>query len=85
MVGSVKKMRLADYILQRVMTRKFPKSVSNKNSPSVLMKLDIEGSELEVLTDMIVSGALQVGYLVFMGIQRILDLKNILLSYVLAY
>ena len=76
-VGSVKKMRLADYILQRVMTRKFPKSVSNKNSPSVLMKLDIEGSELEVLTDMIVSGALQVGYLVFMGIQGdcLLDFK----------
>ena len=68
-VGSVKKMRLADYILQRVMTRKFPKYVSNENSPSVLMKLDIEGSELEVLTDMIVSGALQVSYLVFMGFQ----------------
>ena len=53
-------MRLSDYILERVMTRSVPEVVSSQ-SPSVLMKLDIEGSELEVLTDMIVSGALQVG------------------------
>ena len=57
--GTVKKMRLADYILERVMTRKIPESV-NMEYPSVLMKVDIEGSELEVLIDMIVSGALQV-------------------------
>ena len=52
-------MRLSDYVLQRVMTRDVPKPVSTRN-PAILMKLDIEGSELEVLTDMIVSGGLQV-------------------------
>jgi hypothetical protein len=54
-----KKMRLADYIFERVLTRSVPDPVSAR-FPTVLMKLDIEGSELEVLTDMIVSGALQV-------------------------
>lgn len=57
--GTVKKLRLADYVLERVKTRKIPESIPNEY-PSVLMKVDIEGSELEVLTDMIVSGALQV-------------------------
>jgi hypothetical protein len=57
--GTAKKMRLSDYILERILTRSVPEAVSSR-SPSVLMKVDIEGSELEVLTDMIVSGALQV-------------------------
>jgi hypothetical protein len=64
--GTVKKMRLADYILERVITRKISKSAIHKSPPSILLKLDIEGSELEVLTDMIVSGALQVCYLVLL-------------------
>ena len=59
--GTAKKMRLSDYVLQRVMTRDVPKPVSTRN-PAILMKLDIEGSELEVLTDMIVSGGLQVKF-----------------------
>ena len=59
MAGTAKKMRLSDYILERIVTRSVPEAVSSR-SPSVLMKVDIEGSELEVLTDMIVSGALQV-------------------------
>ena len=59
--GTAKKMRLSDYVLQRVMTRDVPKPVSTRN-PAILMKLDIEGSELEVLTDLIVSGGLQVKF-----------------------
>ena len=57
--GTAKKMRLADYVIERILTRNIPESVSTRK-PSILMKMDIEGSELEVLTDMIVSGALQV-------------------------
>ncbi len=57
--GTVKKMRLADYVFERVLTRKLPE-VNSTLPPSVLMKMDIEGSELEVLTDLIVSGAMQV-------------------------
>ena len=30
-----------------------------EKKPSVVMKLDIEGSELEVLTDLLVTGSLQ--------------------------
>jgi hypothetical protein len=58
-VGVAKKMRLVDYIFERVLTRTVPDPVSTRR-PSILMKIDIEGSELEVLTDLIVSGALQV-------------------------
>jgi hypothetical protein len=57
--STAKKMRLADYVLERIATRDIPESASTRK-PAVLMKMDIEGSELEVLTDMIVSGALQV-------------------------
>jgi hypothetical protein len=62
-VGAVKRMRLADFVLERVMTRQIPETVTS-DFPSVLMKVDIEGSELEVLTDMLVSGALQVSSLI---------------------
>jgi hypothetical protein len=57
--GLAKKMRLADFVLERVLTRKLPK-VNSTKPPSVVMKMDIEGSELEVTTDLIVTGALQV-------------------------
>lgn len=55
-------MRLADYILHKVTTRKLPRSINAEvleQKPNVVMKLDIEGSELEVLTDLLVTGALQ--------------------------
>jgi hypothetical protein len=57
--GSVKKMRLADYVIEKVINRKIPK-VNSTQPPSILMKMDIEGSELEVTTDLIVTGAMQV-------------------------
>jgi hypothetical protein len=42
-----------------LLTRKLPK-VNSTRPPTVVMKMDIEGSELEVTTDLIVTGALQV-------------------------
>jgi len=52
--------RLADYILQKVVTRKLPYQLGQLDiKPSVLMKMDIEGSELEVLTDLVATGTLQ--------------------------
>ena len=55
-------MRLSDYILYKVITRKLPNPLSAEvlgKKPSVMMKLDIEGSELEVLMDLLVTGSLQ--------------------------
>ena len=55
-------MRLSDYILHKVITRKLPNPLNGEvleKKPSVVMKLDIEGSELEVLTDLLVTGSLQ--------------------------
>ena len=40
------------FFYRRVMTRKIP-SVNVIKKPSVIMKLDIEGSELEVLIDLV--------------------------------
>ena len=54
--------RLSEFILQKVMTRKLPNVIPKEydhQSPQILMKMDIEGSELEVLTDMVITGALQ--------------------------
>ena len=62
LVFDCRMMRLADYVLQKVNTRKIPHSLSAEvleQKPNVVMKLDIEGSELEVLTDLLVTGSLQ--------------------------
>jgi len=60
--GVAKMIRLADYILKKVITRKLPAFLNLEEmeiKPNVLMKMDIEGSELEVLSDLVVTGALQ--------------------------
>jgi len=60
--GSAKMIRLSDYILHKVITRKLPKPLNVEEleqKPNVVVKLDIEGSELEVLTDLLVTGSLQ--------------------------
>ena len=45
---------MADFILQKVATRKLPYRLGELDrKPSVLMKMDIEGSEVEVLPDLI--------------------------------
>ena len=54
--------RLADYILKKIVTRKLPAYLNMDDmelKPNVVMKMDIEGSELEVLSDLVVTGALQ--------------------------
>ena len=45
------------YILEYVATRAIPAGVP-KNIPAVVMKMDIEGSEIEVMSDLLVSGAM---------------------------
>jgi len=59
-VGVTRTIRLADFILQKVATRQLPYRLGELDrKPSVLMKMDIEGSELEVLTDLVATGSLQ--------------------------
>jgi hypothetical protein len=68
-------MRLSDYIiLERVATRTIQEGVSNRE-PSVLMKMDIEGSELEVIMDLILTGNVQ--------LQNFSRLKKKILVYVM--
>ena len=52
--------RLAEYVLQKVVTRKIPTLTGAETGPpAVIMKMDVEGSELELLSDLLISGALQ--------------------------
>lgn len=57
-IGTARTIRLADFVLNKVATRKIPQ-IESSLKPAVLMKIDIEGSELEVLTDLLISGGLQ--------------------------
>lgn len=57
MVENVHVIRLATFILEIVNTRKLPESAKT-TLPQVVMKLDIEGKEVEVLPDLLISGAL---------------------------
>merc|ERR1719186_718654 len=57
MVEDVKVVRLAEFILEVVKKRRLPESAKT-TPPQVIMKLDIEGKELEVLPDLLMSGAL---------------------------
>lgn len=56
-VENVPVVRLAEYMIEVVNTRKLPESAKN-NTPQVVMKMDIEGKELEVLPDLLMTGAL---------------------------
>ena len=53
-ISDVKVVRIAQYIKEVVATRKLPKG----RKGSVVMKLDVEGGELEIVADLIMSGAL---------------------------
>ncbi len=57
-IGTARTIRLAAFVLNKVATRKIP-NIETTLKPAVLMKIDIEGSELEVLTDLLFSGGLQ--------------------------
>ena len=51
--------RLSDFLKNIVGTRKLPVPPSNSNPPKVIMKMDIEGSEVDVIPDLIFTGGLQ--------------------------
>ena len=50
--------RLANFINKVVGQRKLPKNIGEKilGKPSVVVKLDIEGTEVEVIQDLIMQG-----------------------------
>lgn len=59
LVSNVTLIRLATFIIDVVATRTIPAAKNpNELSPAVVMKLDIEGSEVEVIPDLVITGAL---------------------------
>ena len=54
-IHNVTIIRIAEYINQVVATRKLP---PERSSGAVLMKLDVEGLEVEIVSDLIMSGAI---------------------------
>ncbi len=57
--GTVSLVRLSSYILDVVSKRDLGRAPDPLRPPAVLMKMDIEGSELEVVPDLLVTGALR--------------------------
>ena len=51
--------RLSDFLINVVGKRKIPEPFFNNSAPNVVMKMDIEGSEVDVIPDLIYSGGLQ--------------------------
>lgn len=60
-LSKVRQIRIADFIKGVVATRRLEGSLESKTQhpPSVVMKLDVEGRELDVIPDLVMSGALQ--------------------------
>ena len=52
--------RLSKFLTDVVAKRKFPPSEGRVQAPKVLMKMDIEGSEIDVLPDILFNGGLGV-------------------------
>ena len=62
--SQIKLLRLSDFLINVVGTRKIPSNDSKipgimKRPPKIVMKMDIEGSEVDVMPDLIFSGGLQ--------------------------
>jgi len=58
--SKVRQIRIAEFITKVVATRRFQRNITpTKFSPSVVMKLDVEGREVDVIPDLVMSGALQ--------------------------
>ena len=57
---NVRLVRLAKFLREVVGARKVPKLENEDRKPTVLMKIDIEGSEIEVIPDILFSGGLGV-------------------------
>jgi len=55
---SVVTIRIADFINNVVATRRLPQGKEEGLPPAVIMKLDVEGKEMEVIPDLLLSGAL---------------------------
>ena len=54
-ISDVRVVRIADYINQVVATRQLP---PGRGRGAVLMKLDVEGLEVEIVSDLVMSGAI---------------------------
>ena len=52
-------LRLSDFLKNDVGKRKLPVQIDKDDPPRVLMKMDIEGSEIDVIPDIIFTGGLQ--------------------------
>jgi len=57
----VRQIRIADFIKEVVASRRFENNPASSTQypPSVVMKLDVEGRDLDVVPDLVMSGALQ--------------------------
>ena len=51
--------RLSDFLKNVVAVRKLPVPPSETHPPQIVMKMDIEGSEVDVMPDLIFSGGLE--------------------------
>jgi len=60
-ISKVRQIRIAEFIIKMVATRRFQLDVTSPTQfpPSVVMKLDVEGREVDVIPDLVMSGALQ--------------------------
>ena len=56
--NNITELRLSNY-LKNVGKRKLPVSIDKANPPKIVMKMDIEGSEIDVMPDIIFTGGLQ--------------------------
>ena len=56
----IRLVRLSQFLLEKVARRKLPQALEGEGPPRVLMKMDIEGSEVDVLPDILFNGGLGV-------------------------
>ena len=57
--NNITELRLSNYLKNVVGKRKLPVSIDKANPPKIVMKMDIEGSEIDVMPDIIFTGGLQ--------------------------
>jgi len=57
--SNVKLIRLSHYLNDVVGKRKIPKINTNSPKPKVIMKMDVEGSEVDIIPDLLFNGGLQ--------------------------
>jgi len=55
---SVVTIRIADFINNVVAKRRLPETEGHELPPAVIMKLDVEGREMEIIPDLLLSGAI---------------------------